>query len=546
MRCFSVVWIALVLGAAIRAQPGCQVSGTVVRADGQRPLIRVAVTASRTGGGSAQELTNGQGRFCFHGLPAGDYLVSARKSLYAATLYGATPGHTQGKMVALAAGATVQDLLIVMPRLGSVTGHVVSEDGEPARTARVALLRLNYRRGKAAVTVANHAPVDIRGNYRFSAVQPGKYYLSASDNDPGTQWQPAAGEPVQRSRTARVYYPAANDFDSARLIEVKPGQEVRGLDLTLNHQPDAKVEIRGSAPVPCSMQVRFLIHGRGINANDLLVTQVFFSRRQSPEAGSPDLNEVTAHVPPGNYRLLAECAEGSGKGSYRALEEVAVTGDTTIDVRLSRGAELQGTVALQGPSERKLTEMSVRLVPGDTAFQATNLAAAIDGEGHFTIKDVPPGVWDFAVDGMPRHAFIQSGMLGNQDVLFEDMTIGNGISDALHIVVNTRGATVRGKVDHLVDGRAYVILEPTGHERNPLINQQTVTGGGGKFELNGLRPGTYRAYALLDSRPSDTDPSAPLAELEAQATVVEVKEGEVKEVTLSPLSLETTAGGGKP
>ena len=100
--------------------------GVVVAADTGAPVRRAQVRASsRESGDTRTILTDEQGRFDLRELVGGHYTLTASKGGFITLQYGQRRPGEPGTAVDLAAGQTVEKLVIGLPRGSVITGRIV-------------------------------------------------------------------------------------------------------------------------------------------------------------------------------------------------------------------------------------------------------------------------------------------------------------------------------------------------------------------------------------------------------------------------------------
>ena len=158
------------------------------------PCAERRSASTRQSCASAQRvLTDADGRYEFRraaGRPIfGQRLENRRLS---AGRYGQTQPGMSGKPVVLADNQTAGDIDIRLPRGAVITGRITDEFGDPVPSARVTLMRQQFRQGQRTLTPANNATTNDIGEYRLFGLAPGQYYVSAMPQPGGIVAGPAA------------------------------------------------------------------------------------------------------------------------------------------------------------------------------------------------------------------------------------------------------------------------------------------------------------------------------------------------------------------
>ena len=382
MRILSFVMAALVAGSLVaearqrstgppvlEAPKGTgAISGVVADATTGRPVEGAIVSLGVTTGGSVirtlpRVVTDPKGRFLFRDLaPSTKYYIRAARVGYAPARFGSSgPGVPQSRIsdleilttddivtVAVAADQWVSDLQIRLWRLGSITGRVLDERGEPVVGVAV--------RGFSAVPVAGHSQfvgsdvvtTDDRGEYRLANLMPGKYAVSVLsvqstvlDSTPEAAQKRAIGElsrasggsnpglptidvdgthrlavsnfatpPPPSSTASRAYpalfYPGTTTISNAQLVEMAYGASRRGVDFQLQPAPAVKVSGRvmlaeGGAGDASSLLLRLMPAGS---------EQLGGGSEAATTVVERDGSFAFLNVPSGDYTLLAQAVFG--------------------------------------------------------------------------------------------------------------------------------------------------------------------------------------------------------------------------------------------
>lgn len=522
-RLCSTVFCAGILFVSASAQPlGTGViSGTVVEAESGEAIRKAIVTLTLEGTPRrwATARTDGSGHFQFDGLPAAKYDLRAIKAEGTA-IYGAKSARELGDAITLGDGESRSGITLKFFHAASIGGRVIDSDGDPVSDTQVSLLQPGRNLGAPIPVNYRAGNTDDRGEYRFSDVDPGRYYLRVTPNTNGfSGGVPASHHPI----LVEQYYGGARDFKDASPVHVSGGETLAGLDFHLISEPS--VAIRGQVlgvpeesepPQTEAPQVRTsnftMRSGTFITSGGQRgpAVQVMISRADAGEprfssgtvAQGPEHRFEMPDMPAGRYRF--EASVQSGTKFYGASEIVDLhPGSGDIALTLAPGMEIQGTLRVEGqaahaegPSAGRPGGIQVELrKPG--AFQ-NNIVAQIGADGHFSFGQVFPGEWELVVPLVP-HTFLKSARFGDKDVRFATFEIGANNDAALNVVVSMRTASVEGEIDagSSEAPRAGIVVAPVGQYHTfTRFYYAAPTDADGKFHLDGIAPGKYKIFAL--------------------------------------------------
>ena len=94
----------------------------------------------------------------------------------------------------------------------------------------VTAVQQRWQNGIRVFSRAGSTEVDDQGEYRLK-LPPGRYYLTADYTALGGTFSEDPGQ--SQMRIAAIYYPGAATIETASPIELRPGQQLAGIDFKL-------------------------------------------------------------------------------------------------------------------------------------------------------------------------------------------------------------------------------------------------------------------------------------------------------------------------
>ena len=549
--------LLLALAFAIQDAPPakCTISGTVVDAATRQPLSKVNIQVEGLGDESTGvpfTTTDSHGNFTIVDLPPGQYRLNGHRNGYLDTCYGARRAEGDGTPITLEPGGNLAGIEFKLMPFAVIAGTVRDQDGEALVRAKVTVHRLVYDDGRRRVVKANNEDIltDDLGQFRVTGLVPGKYYVRAEPADMaallGRDQSPKTDHPPEILLPA--LYPGVMDPAAARPVDVSAGARVTGIDIALPRSTTQPV--RGHVAVGAGGTLSFIaLDYAGGGGGD---AGYQFEARKKPNGDF----EFPA-VPPGSYVLRA-FAEPPKKASTNLFEvifsqhrysarvpvqvgsvpvenvqvvlgapaEIAgrliIEGDKPADPDFGRGGSIRGAANRSGTFSMDLPPEQVTFDNGsDDPVQATVDGRQVHttlGPGHYNID------WE-SNDGYVLHRI----QLEGKDITEEGLTVAGAAPIQLDFVVGKDGAEIEGTVtdkDSKPAAGATVVLVPEpGLRAHSGLFQQLETDQSGRFEMKGIRPGTYKLFAWDDVEPGIWwDPDF-LKDYEGKAQPVTLKPG---------------------
>jgi len=126
-----------------------------------------------------------------------------------------------------------------------------------------------------------------------------------------------------------------------------------------------------------------------------------------------------------------------------------------------------------------------------------------------------------------QNAYVKSIRLGNADVLSDGLRLNFAPQEPLEVVIGNgaklSGTVINDKRESVVN--ATIALVPTSSRQRIDLYRTTTSDSAGRYKMQGIPPGSYRAFAWEDvERDAWQDPSF-LSLIEGRGTTIQVSEG---------------------
>jgi hypothetical protein len=499
------------------------------------------------------------GKFSFTGLKEGKYRMVGMRiggAFYPAE-FGQRDLRGRGLNFPLAAGEAKKDLRLEMQGTSVVTGRVLDDDGQPMGHVVVMGLTQEYRQGELRLYIDRQVLTDANGDYRLYWLSAVPHVVAAVYEDPSRRsinllpyGPPGRGGARNRATSPAVvrrvladgsdvehaygvtYYPSVADPRSARLLDLKPGEVLAGIDISMGAAKTRSQRIRGTVingatgqPAP---NARVLAIPTAWSANSLVLTATadqngaYELRGAVPThylltAAASTPNQFDPGLPPALVAQLQ--ANVPAQVGYLPLD----MGSTTLEnVRIITIAAIKATgrVSIEGRppgDDPDLTRITVGLtripdllgmpepliqppfvdVAAGTARPLQNGQVGANGNFNLTMT---PGDFRVTVNGLPSGHYLKSIRVGSTDVLATGLRAMGPLPDPLDIVIASDGGSIRGVV---LDDRsvpytnATVALVPeTPDLRGRLdLYRNITTDSDGSFQITTIPPGNYKLFA---------------------------------------------------
>ena len=518
------------LPAAFGQQRSYSFTGHLVFSDGSPVAgaeIEVATVAYKEV--TDPVLTDGQGRFAFAGLPAGLYVLSARRNDLGTFRLGETPDSQHVDAVNLNEKVPQPDMVFRIERYATIVGVVRDPAGNPAPNMQVTAARRSWANGKAAMRTSGSATTDDLGRFRIPWVARGRYRVCVTSPQ-GSVPVPPVGYATFGQSLREAYSGACMpDARSKELLDIAQGQDVE-LDVAL------------------SPQTLVTVSGKVANAPDV---QGFMLQLQpsEPSSGPRTFYGLAArdthafqiaNVPPGRYWLTAQTfLTGNGVETPLAARVPVTVGDSPVgDVELTLAPSPAIDVVVHAPGDAG--EVTVGLRDADDPLGVpTNAQRQADGALRIALQH--GGRYWLAV----RTPLCPSAArLGKAEALYHPLEIAPGMKETLDVTITHACGDIRAMA---VDGagkpvpKARMLILMSGTPDDPGDYDLEPAGEDGAVSYIGMTPGKYPIWAWSDA--DDWNGAIDdLASLKARQTVVEVGPGQKADARVPLLSASGEAG----
>ena len=479
--------VCLILTAAANvalAQNTGSVEGRVTSSVGHTGIGGVAVTV-----GAQRTTTDSSGAFGVTGLGPG----ALRFTFEAAGFFRyETP-------LRVDAGITATRLNVELTPHSSITGRVVDTEGKAVTGVHVEITEAI--RGTGSTWNIWGAVTDKDGRYRATELRPGTYLVMARpDRD---------AHDGERRTPVRTYYPSAPDRSQAGRLILRGGTDVA-----------ADIRIL-TAPVYSIRGMIYDDEGRQVNGSVSLESVEVLEGTEA-KVHTRDGAFEFPQVPAGDWRVVAE-AEVAGRTLRGDARRVINRHDIeNVAVRLAAPFALPVFVEPRGAP-------TIELYPVDAPRSQAAFSKA-DADGKLQFPAIFPGRYTVNVFGTLKEHYLDSVMIGEQDVLGKEAVFAEGMPP-VRVVFKPNAAGVRGAVENC--GGASILLLPQDEGLwNYRFIQQGSCDGSGHFTIAGLRPGSYYAVAVERIDGTGLDDLGTLRRLASMAERVQVDSGRVGYVEL--------------
>jgi 5-hydroxyisourate hydrolase-like protein (transthyretin family) len=524
----------------------CTIAGTVLSANTGEPLKKAHVVLHPQSDGSNEHpltaTTDASGHFSIEKIPAGRYDLTVDHANYLDTQYGQDQPDKPGATLSLAPGQKMTDLLFRLHRAAVITGRVLDEDGDPVLDVSVTAVAHTTVRGKFKFQQRESEKTNDLGEYRIYGLEPGRYLLLAGPprvfpwRDPGEQ---AAYLPT--------YYPGTTEIARASTIEVKSGDEITGIDLVFVPKlPTRTYKIRGHVVNSLSenQDAHFIVLLAPRGKRDLN----FISNDKQGRVDWKTEDFEIKDVVPGEY-IVAAMSFGTGN-NHTAVQSVdVVTSDVEgVLLVLTQGIDIPVRVTLEGKAAAS-ANVTVGLNPSTDDATARFMAvrrSVARPDGSFVLKEVGDGSYWLHAYSNCQECYLKSASGSGVDLLERGVQVSSGEGPSpIVLVYSSNSGTLTGAVTNKDDvpapGALVVLVPDSSSHQKPQQYKTSTTDQYGHFEIRGVPPGHYRAFAWEKAEEEFYGDPDFLRRFESMAESFDIGGNEQKSVQLKMIAAADSA-----
>jgi len=583
-RLLSIAFAAwFVQTAFAQSPPGVPLQGIVTQRGTDDVVWGATVELRKESGTTALygALTGVDGKFSFPSVPAGRYQLVATSPGFVPAEFGQKRMSGAG-LPLVVAGQAVSNLRIEMSPTAAISGRVTDPVGQPIAIADVFVLRSSYQEGQRILTQFLSAKTDERGEFRLFWLTPGTYYLNVVVPDGTGQSdliinagninaatsiigvrntlrdvlsRPIGTGASENEAHVPIYYPSTANPQQARAIEVRAGEDIRGIHLIAgvvrtfhvrgvvsgiagtNAQSQGRLIPTDPAWPPLGIQIDSMTGkfdvGRVVPGSYMLYVQVRPAGATSPadamwasmplEVREQDLENLTLVPRPGISlpgKVVVEGLPGVGGESPAAGLFLGIRPDPLVTQQVpsaSTRVSNDGTFVLPG------------IIAGNYRIYAPPLLSPNNPGLLGGLPPLPPGL---------ENSYVKAIRVGGIDALDGGIHLSPAEGLTMEIVLGTNTSVVEGRVmrgnepaSEVTVGMLPDAAKARGFRTD--MHKTTLTDVSGRFQFRGLPPGEYRIFAWEEA---DKDAIMDLDFVrgyEEKGTHLAIAEGEKKTVELT-------------
>ena len=479
--------------------------GRVFAEDGGSPLAKATLSLRSKGAPPLDRprtvRADSAGEYTFRDLEAGQYILRATRNGYVSRNYGQKTSYTfsredVGTALTVVPGQVLENIDFHLIRAGVLEGRVMDQDNDPVERVNVTVNGYRSLGGNRRLLPFGRDDTDDRGQFRIFGIPPGNYYLSVSP-------RPFIAYPQREKRSfAPTYYPGVLRVEEAASIEVTPGGEVGGFNITVLEAFSYSVSGRVFTP-------------EGKPAHSVWIMSMKESGKDLTSMMGPNTNTdlqgefKVSGLLPGRHRLYARAGGGEDAEMASTTVDLVDRDLSGLTLVLGKGAEITGRFVVDGEASAvdwRRISLSMVSVGNLTQMSFGGSGAQVKEDLTFKISNRPKGTYRLLTKLPAGNHYVSSIRFDGQDITDRPIELrSNDRLNGVEIHISSEGARVSGYVEQaegreVAEGATVLVFAADPQHRGfpSRFTRTTQTDQSGHFSLQGLVPAEYLVCALAD------------------------------------------------
>jgi hypothetical protein len=490
------------------------VAGLVAKDPGSEPVKKALIeliAESQSDGGNYTALTGVDGGFRIENIVPGRYHLFAERSGFQEV--DRHQRRSEGRVLTLAAGQELKDLVIRLQAAAVVEGRVTDEDGDPMAEAQVAILRETFVAGRSHWEQVGAQRTNDLGDYRIAGLAAGNYFISvtpppdfrsliettgnAAALHNGNGIGAASSEKAAPAAYQTTYYPGTRDRGQAEPVQLHAGDD---FPANFSLTPSPTLIIRGSVVnLPPGTTAAIMLQSKDFS--------LVLNGAEMHKDGSFEIRDVS----PGAYTIFATVDNATVPMLARQSLQITSANVDGLQLAPQAGGSVRGRLRMEAGNASRPDPaqmfLQLRSADGDddalggvTIGEGSPTLAHVNADGSFEWKNVSAGRYYVQLSDaseMPDW-FLKSVAAGGRDAADSGFSVSSGTA-TVDVLASAAAARVEGittnQKDEPVAGVVVVAVPEARLRAHPDRYRKASTDQSGRFTLRGLPPGDYTVFA---------------------------------------------------
>ena len=487
-----------------------RVAGVVVDSVSGQPLPNASVSLESLAAMNRDEgddettmLSDGDGRFAFENLVAGQYVLWGTRKGYVPQRY---KQHGNFSTAIVLGQVSAENLRFEMTPDASIIGQITDEMSEPVRLAHVRLVREGRVNGRRKNVSVREAYTDDLGRYRIDHLPPGTYVVVVT----ATPWYASGNGRARRSESFGpnanstkvkesypgdvntdvtypvTYFPSAVDFAAATPIVLHPG-DAETANVSMTTVPAVRLTFRKYGSEPDEQQsVASITH----TIADGITESVNYGATESQ-----GMVEIVG-LPPGNLNVQWMTTKGSDVKTRTQTIQLGGAGHPEIsDESATAPATVGGTIQVEPRMHLQNPTIALR-----NMLTGAGAPARAESNGEFKFsQEFAPGTYELSLPRAQDATLVVAASGAKTSGTTIEISAGQNVE--LKIFASMSSAQITGvtmKDGKPVDG-VMVLLVPADFEHETGRMRIDQSDSDGSFHLARIVPGKYTVLGIEDA-----------------------------------------------